>query len=128
MGKKLVYIISLGVLFCLWDVSPVRAIDYTRLSTLELFELRGAVSNAPEAEQKAYAAELKTRIDAMSEEERKQYADLLKTSDNSELKGSDIEVQPQTPGKGYEEQGRGGVLFGGGDLPPDVQLEGLKVQ
>lgn len=82
------------------------AMDYQKMSNQELYELQGAIRNAPEAEQKRYQAEWEQRLATMTDEEKEELLQPEKEKDTDELDS------PRTPARGYEEQS-GQVIFGG---------------
>ena len=120
MQKLLSWILSV-VLVCLFVVSNSWAIDYTILSNQELYEFKGAVKKAPESEQKAYAKEWQKRLQIFTDEERKLYVDGSELADQQGNGKEKKAGKPFTPGKGYEQQGTGGVLFGGGSPDQDLR-------
>ena len=103
-------VILLGVMLL---YSPAWAMDYTTLSNDELYELKGAVKNAPETEQEAYQKEWQLRVSKMTKEEVERYS-----ADPGENEGDDGKAgvgakAPFIQGKGYDRQGMGTVIFGG---------------
>ncbi len=105
---KLAALIVLSVLF---NLLPAWAIDYTTLNNEELYELQGAIKNAPETEQKAYAKEWQLRVSEMDEEEAKRYTS--NESDGTEDNTGDRLQAPFIQGSGYEKNA-GSVIYGGG--------------
>ncbi|MHB8809474.1 MAG: hypothetical protein ACYC9M_05620 [Desulfobulbaceae bacterium] len=93
------------------------AMDFSRMTNQELADLRGAIRNAPQEEQSAFQQEWGKRQAAMTEEEKKLFAKPLDEPD------SDGKLRkPNIPGRGYETQGVGGVIYGGGEgIPGEVQ-------
>jgi len=102
------------VLLSLFVFSTSWAIDYTKLSSEELFEFRGAVKNGPEAEQKVYEQEWQKRLDAMTEEEKKRYSEEPGRAGQQNNVAGEGERAPFVSSRGYDKQGTGGVLYGGG--------------
>jgi len=101
--------------------SSGRAMDYANMTNDELAELRGAIVNAPDSERKAFRAEWENRLRSMSEEENKRYAEQGEPDPAQGQEGK----QPYIQGRGYEQQGMGTVIHGGGGpLPPGVVPEG----
>lgn len=102
------YICVLGSICILLPIlfSAGWAMDYHNMSNQELYELRGAIQNAPEAEQEAYRLEWEQRVSAMTEAEKKEY---LRPEEET---NPDILEQPRIPAQGYEQQS-GQVIFGG---------------
>ncbi|HHO47238.1 MAG TPA: hypothetical protein ENN06_02095 [Desulfobacteraceae bacterium] len=97
--------------------SAGQAMDYGNMTNEELAELRGAILNAPEAERRAFENEWEKRLPDMSEEEKERFADREGADPGKERQGK----QPHIQGRGYDEQGMGTVIHGGGGpLPPDV--------
>jgi hypothetical protein len=92
-------------------VSAGWSMDLVNMSNKELFELRGAFQNAPEADQEAYQVEWEKRVAAMTDEEKKQFVEPSKEGEG----GAGKPKQPFfVPGQGYENQeGQGRVIFGG---------------
>ena len=89
------------------------AIDYSVLSNQDLYEFKGAMLNAPEPEQKAYKQEWQKRLETFTEEEKKLYLDGPDKTDQKN-KSTENAQKPFIPGRGYDKQGTGGVLYGGG--------------
>jgi hypothetical protein len=109
--------IGMALMFSL-ACSAGQAMDFGNMNNDELAELRGAILNAPEAERKAYAHEWEKRLREMSAEEKERFADQVETEPDKEQPGK---KQPYIQGRGYDEQGMGTVIHGGGGpLPPDV--------
>jgi hypothetical protein len=101
--------------------SSGRAMDYANMTNDELAELRGAILNAPESDRKAYQVEWENRLRNMSEAEKKQYDQEDKNDPGNDQKPK----QPYIQGRGYDNQGTGTVIYGGGGpLPPDVNPGG----
>lgn len=93
--------IMLPILFSLgW------AMDYHNMSNQELYELRGAIQNAPATEQEAYRLEWEQRVSAMTEAERKEFLQPEEDANPDKLD------PPRIPAQGYENQS-GQVIFGG---------------
>ena len=107
------------VCLCLPTAPVSWAIDFTVFSTQELYELKGAVQNAPEQEQKAYEQEWHKRLQTMTGEEKKLYVDSSDTPGQAK-ENSSKEPKPYTPGRGYDQQGTGGVIYGGAPSPVKV--------
>ncbi|MCF8069562.1 MAG: hypothetical protein K9L30_13340 [Desulfobacterales bacterium] len=85
--------------------SQAYAINYPTLSNQDLYELKGAIKNAPEAEQKSYQKEWQLRLTKMTEEERKHYT--------SETEADKVPQAPIKQGRGYDSQGQGVIIYGG---------------
>ena len=108
MSRRLVRI-GLIVLGIVIFAVPAWALDYAHMSNAELAELRGAITNAPEPEREAFQQEWEKRLQHMSEAEKKQYG-----QPDQEQKKS-----PNVQGRGYDSQGAGAIIYGGGGpLPP----------
>ena len=78
------------------------------MSNEELFELRGAIQNAPDPDKNAYQLEWEKRIAGMTNEEKKQFVD---PAQDEEDNGGSSE-QLWVPARGYEKQA-GRVISGG---------------
>ena len=92
-----------------WSVTGW-SMDFVNMSNEELFELQGAIRNAPEADRKAYEAEWEKRVSGMTDEEKKVFvdADAEKQTDDGKLD------EPRIPAGGYEKEGiQGQIIFGG---------------
>ena len=96
--------------------SSAWAIDYTVLSNNELYELKGAIKNAPKTGQEQYQKEWQLRVSKMSEEEAKRYTSGHDVSNNGVSTTNDSPEAPFTPGRGYDRQGIGKVIIGGAPL------------
>jgi len=108
MSGKLIHI---GVIV-FWSIilcSAGWALDYDNMTNAELAELQGAIRNAPEAEQKAFELEWTKRRQTMTDEEKKEYGKWAEDGPGSERNFKD----PYAPGRGYDNQGAGSVIFGG---------------
>lgn len=89
------------------------AMDFSRMTNQELADLRGAIRNAPQEEQSAFQQEWEKRQAAMTEEEKKLFA-----KPQAESSGDDGKLQKlNIPGRGYEQQGVGTVIYGGAMVP-----------
>ena len=101
--------------------SSGRAMDYAGMTNDELAELQGAILNAPESDRKAYQAEWENRLRNMSEAEKKQFG-----KEDKDDPGNDQKLkQPYIQGRGYDNQGTGTVIYGGGGpLPPGADPGG----
>jgi hypothetical protein len=95
--------IALSVIILL--SSQAWAIDFPTLSNEDLYDLRGAIKNAPQAEQEHYQKEWQLRLIKMTEEERKYY-----TSETEPNKGTKAPIKQ---GRGYDNQGTGVIIYGG---------------
>jgi hypothetical protein len=89
--------------------SQAWAIDFPTLSNEDLHDLRGAIKNAPVAEQELYQKEWQLRLTKMAEEERRHYT--------SETEADNGPQAPIKQGRGYDNQGTGIIIFGG---PPST--------
>jgi hypothetical protein len=89
-------------------------LDYTAMSNQELADLRGAIENAPSAEQEAYRLEWSKRLENMTEEEKQEYVR------PDEAAGEKRMEDPKVMGRGYDSQGTGSVIYGGSGAPPGV--------
>jgi hypothetical protein len=102
----------IGFLFLLLSVVTAAcwAMDFDKMSNEELFELRGAIQNAPEPDKTAYQVEWEKRITCLTEEEKKQFAE----PPEAETKNDDELDPPRIPAQGYEKEGvQGHIIFGG---------------
>jgi len=109
--KKLIGMAGIMLLLAGWPAVGL-SMDFAGMSNVELFDLRGAIRNAPEADRNAYQAEWEKRLAGMSEEEKQLYAE-AEASDQKE-KDDDLLDQPRIPARGYENQGiPGQIIFGG---------------
>ena len=91
--------------------STVWAMDFVNMTNEELFELQGAIQNAPDADKNAYQLEWDKRFASMTSEEKKQFFETAKEEDDGKLK------KPVVPAQGYEKQvGPDKIIFGG--FPP----------
>ena len=100
-----------GLIFLLLTVaySVGWAMDFVNMSNEELYELRGAVQNAPETDQKAYQVEWDKRLSSMTDEEQELFSKPVKDEEEDGKLG-----QPFIPAKGYEKESiQGNVIFGG---------------
>lgn len=89
------------------------AMDFAGMSNQELADLRGAIRNAPEPEQMAFQQEWEKRLAAMTEEEKKPFV-----PSQEQLPGEEEKMKkPYIPGRGYESQGIGTVIYGGEGSP-----------
>ncbi len=109
--KEIMRICSLLFLLSTVACSVAWSMDFVNMNNEQLFELRGAIQNAPDGEKTAYQLEWEKRIAAMSSEEKKQFAVISKNEEGNNS-------TPQQPfllmGQGYEKQeGEGQVIFGG---------------
>ena len=93
--------------------SPAWAIDYTALSNNELYELKGAIKNAPKTEQETYQKEWQFRVSKMTGEEAQRYTSAHGVSNGGDDSTNDVAKPPFTPGRGYEKHGTGTVILGG---------------
>jgi hypothetical protein len=86
------------------------SMDFINMSNEELFELRGAIQNAPETDKKAYQVEWDKRVSCMTDEEKKEFTEPSKVDEGNDGKLA----QPRVPAQGYEKQsGQGRIIFGG---------------
>lgn len=102
----------IGFFFLLLSVVTAAcwAMDFDNMSNEELFELRGAIQNAPEPDRTAYQAEWNKRLACMTDEEKKEFAEPAE----AEKKNDDELDPPITPAQGYEKEGvQGQIIFGG---------------
>lgn len=104
--RKKMYILALVCILLPALLSVGWTMDYHNMSNQELYELRGAIRNAPESEQEAYRLEWEQRVAAMTDAEKKEY---LQPEEDAR---PDMLETPRTPAKGYENQ-PGQVIFGG---------------
>lgn len=104
---------GLSLLLALVCGTAVWAMDFGAMSNQELAELRGAIENAPPAEQDAFRLEWEKRLATMGEEEKKRYV----TPDPAEPAGDGQGKNPTFIGRGYENQGMGVIIFGGDGKP-----------
>ncbi|MHB1348956.1 MAG: hypothetical protein ACYCYR_03710 [Desulfobulbaceae bacterium] len=112
------------IMACLFLVlmswSTAWAMDFSRMTNQELAELRGAITNAPAAEQAAYRQEWEKRLARMTEEEKS----LFLSPGQPKTGEGEASQKPYIPGRGYESQGVGTVIYGGFGAP----AEGVKGQ
>jgi len=106
--KRLIWIGAVSFLLQIVFCASVLAMNFEKMSNKQLFEMQGAIQNAPEADQKAYQLEWDKRLAAMNEEEKQQF-----TRKPEEDKGEDTLPQPKIPARGYEKDEQGLVIFGG---------------
>ena len=108
--KKILWITSCAFLLLTVICSNVWSMDFVSMSNDELFELRGAIQNAPEADKKVYQVEWEKRLASMTDEEKKQFVETPKDGETNDTKLK----QPLIPARGYEKQlEQGRVIFGG---------------
>ncbi len=108
--KKMIGITGFVFLLLTVVCSVGWSMDFVKMSNVELFELQGAIENAPEADKKAYLLEWEKRVADMTDEEKKQFVESSKNEDDNdgELKKPFVQAQ------GYEKQGvQGRIIFGG---------------
>ena len=101
--KQAVFLLSTAII--LLFSTQVYALDYPSMSNDELHDLRGAIRNAPPEEQERYRKEWQIRLDKMSKEEKAHF--------EQEARSADESLTPIIPGKGYDSQGTGVILYGG---------------
>ena len=108
--KKMTWIFAFTFLLAVVVSSVCWAMDFENMSNEELFELHGAIQNAPEPDKTAYQAEWDKRLAGMTEMEKKKFADRTQAE-----KTADGELKPPTtPAQGYETKGvQGQIIFGG---------------
>ncbi|GAB4346307.1 MAG: hypothetical protein Kow0089_23620 [Desulfobulbaceae bacterium] len=110
--KKLLTIIGLVLAALVCVLPAAMAMDFASMSNQDLYELRGAIQNAPEKDRTAYQAEWEKRLAAMSDEEKK----LFTEPEKKEGDGETLDP-PVVPARGYEKEGtQGRIIFGG--FPP----------
>lgn len=107
--RNILVCLLLGVLFC----GAALAMDFAAMSNQELADLRGAIRNAPEPDQQAFRLEWEKRLAAMPEEEKKRYAPARDQRPEDEEK----QEKPRIQGRGYDSQGTGSIIYGGGAFP-----------
>lgn len=108
--KQMLLIIGFFFLLLTAVSTDCRAMDFDQMSNEELFELRGAIQNAPESDKAAFQVEWDKRIACMTEEERKQFTE----PPEAEKKNDDELDPPRIPAQGYEKEGiQGQIIFGG---------------
>jgi hypothetical protein len=107
-----------GAILCcvIFFFSQAWAIDYSTLSNDEMYELKGAVENAPETEQGKYQQEWQLRVSKMTQDEVKRYTPDTVTGDGIDDNTGEKIKAPFVQGRGYDSQGTGTVIFGG--VPP----------
>ena len=106
--KKKLRIISFMFLLLAISCSTAWTMDFVNMSNEELFELQGAIQNAPEADKNAYQLEWDKRVTCMTSEEKKLFFKTPKEEDDGKLK------EPVVPAQGYEKQvGPDNIIFGG---------------
>ena len=106
----MIWVTGLAFLLVTVFCSGAWSMDFVNMSNQELFELRGAIRNAPEADRQAYTVEWEKRLSRMPDEEKKQFADQVE----EEKKDDGGLEPPKTPARGYEKQvGQGRIIFGG---------------
>jgi len=94
--------------------STVWAMDFVNMTNEELFELQGAIQNAPDVDKNAYQLEWDKRVACMTGEEKKQF---FKTPKDEEENDGKLQ-KPVVPAQGYEKQvGPDKIIFGG--FPPN---------
>lgn len=84
------------------------AADYSTMSTTEMQAMRG---NVPEADRTAFQSEMKTRVQAMTQEERQSMQTSMKQSKSGAQDGSGSQMRHgggQGSGSGGGMQRRGG--------------------
>jgi hypothetical protein len=107
--RNILVCLLLGAVCC----GAAWAMDYARMSNQELADLQGAILNAPEPEQQAFRLEWEKRLAVMPEEEKKRYAPPQDQPQEDEEKQS----KPRIQGRGYDSQGTGVIIYGGGAFP-----------
>ena len=107
--RSILVCLLFGVLFC----GGALAMDFARMSNQDLADLRGAIRNAPEPEQQAFRLEWEKRLAAMPEEEKKRYA----PPQDQSPEDAEKQDKPRIQGRGYDSQGTGTIIFGGGSFP-----------
>lgn len=113
MMKKVVWFTGLVFLIVTTVVFAGSTLDYSHMTNEELFQLRGAIQNAPEGDKEAYQIEWEKRWAKMTDEEKKQFEE--PSEDSTEGNGKPRLLW--TPARGYEKEGgQGQVIFGGGPL------------
>lgn len=102
-----------SLLFLLLTIvcSVAWSMDFVNMSNEELFELRGAIQNAPDTDKQYYQLEWEKRVAGMKPEEKKQFTESSKD-------GEKINGEPKLPfhiiGQGYgKQEGEGQVIIGG---------------
>lgn len=107
--KQMIWIIGFSCLLVTVVCTAALAMDFGNMSNQELFELRGAIQNAPEPDKTAYQTEWEKRLSCMTDEEKNQF------TQPPEAKKNDDELDPpRTPAQGYEKEGvQGRIIFGG---------------
>jgi len=99
--KKIIRICSFSFLLLTVACSVAWSMDFVDMTNRELFELQGAIQNAPDGDKKAYQLEREKRIAAMSEEEKKQFVVILR---NEEDNNGQYKRPFLLMGQGYEKQ------------------------
>lgn len=114
--RRIWAVLLLGCVCC----TAAWAMDFNRMTNQELADLRGAIRNASQEEQSAFQLEWEKRQAVMTEEEKKLFA-----PPPEEPSGKDEQLRkPQVLGRGYEAQGAGGVIYGGGEGMPGQGQQG----
>jgi len=106
--KKIMRIFSILCLLLTVVCSGGWSMDFVDMSNKELFELRGAIQNAPDVDKNSYQLEWEKRIAVMTNEEKKQFVDSPKHGEGKEGSSEQLWV----PARGYEKQA-GQVILGG---------------
>ena len=108
--KKKIKIIRFMFLLLAIACSTVWAMDFVNMTNEELFELQGAIQNAPKADKNAYQLEWDKRVACMTDEEKKQFFDKPKDEEGNDGKLK----KPIVPAQGYEKQvSPDKIIFGG---------------
>ena len=98
--KKMILITGLAFFFLPFICSTGWSIDFVSLSDMELFNLRGTIHYASEADQKTYQAEWEKRVSNMTAEEKKQFVVPQKSGQEDSEARQPFLIQ----GKGYDNQ------------------------
>ena len=113
--------IGIGLLLGCVCCTVAWAMDFSRMTNQELADLQGAIQNASSDEQNTFRQEWEKRLAGMSPEEKKLYAGQQDISPGA----GDKKILPyHIMGQGYENQGGGNIIYGGGGTPAPEGQQG----